>query len=74
MRERMLDRHRETVARFGVETAMLVEHQLARQLYAAPARPRVSSNGSRPHRFRVLDDIRRTLARTASVFVRGTRR
>jgi len=36
MRERLLQRHRETVSRFGVEVAMQIEHRLMRYLHRPP--------------------------------------
>jgi glycosyltransferase involved in cell wall biosynthesis len=73
MREVMLERHRETVSRFAVETAMLLEHQLARRLYAVAAPPthHVPSPSTLD---RILGRGRRGLARASSLLVGRRRR
>ena len=45
MRERLFDTHRETVTRFGVEVAMLMEHRLMRRF----SRDKAAAAGARGH-------------------------
>jgi glycosyltransferase involved in cell wall biosynthesis len=73
MRERMLGHHRQTVARFGVEAAMLVENQLAKRLYA-PSPRSANHDESAASRRGVLADLRRTLTRSTGALVRAARR
>lgn len=67
MREIMLERHRDTVARFAVETPMLLEHQLARHLYAVAPATRPDPAPVRACLQRVLGAGRRVLARASSL-------
>jgi len=66
MRELILEIHRETVSRFALETAMQLENQLAKRLWATPP-VKIGSAGSQ----RMIGLARRVWLTLASV---GSRR
>jgi hypothetical protein len=73
MRERMLETHRDTVARFAVETAMMIEHQLAKRLYAEAGRSAPATPAPTSPLIRALGRTGRVLRRTAGFPTRGHR-